>query len=111
MRHPIDSTIWKSANMRYANFGQESRNVRLGLSTDGFNLFGNMSTNYSIWPVFLVPYNLPPSLCMRKEFSMLSLLIPGPRAPSDDIDVFLAPLVDELNELWAEGVKVFDSYK
>ena len=48
---------------------------------------------------------------MRKEFSMLWLLIPGPRAPSDDIDVFLKPLIDELNELWAEDVKAVDSYK
>ena len=54
---------------------------------------------------------MPPCLCMRKEFSILSLLIPGPKAPSSDIDVFLAPLIDELNELWEKGVKVFDSYK
>ena len=42
---------------------------------------------------------------------MLSLLIPGPKAPSDDIDIFLVPLIDELNELWADGVKSFDAYK
>ncbi|XP_057250051.1 uncharacterized protein LOC130591140 [Beta vulgaris subsp. vulgaris] len=28
----------------------------------------------------------------------------------DDIDVFLQPLVDELNELWEFGVKTFDAY-
>jgi hypothetical protein len=111
MRHPIDSAIWKAANIAHPEFAKETRNVRLGLATDGFNPFGNLSTNQSIWPVILVPYNLPPSLCMRKEFSILSLLIPGPKAPGDDIDVFLAPLIDELNELWVVGVKAFDSNK
>ena len=111
MRHPIDSSMWKAANLQYPEFSQESRNVRLGISTDGFNPFGNLSTNHSIWPVFVTPYNLPPSLCMKKEFSILTLLIPGHKAPSDDIDIFLAPLVEELNDLWVEGMKAFDSFK
>jgi len=111
MRHPIDSTIWQAANFAHPEFAKEVRNIRLGLSTDGFNPFGNLSTNQSVWPVVLVPYNLPPSLCMRKEFTLLSLLIPGPKAPSDDIDVFLAPLIEELKELWVDGVRAFDSNK
>lgn len=41
---------------------------------------------------------------------MLSLLIPGPKAPGNDLDIFLAPLVEELNDLWVEGVKAFDSH-
>ena len=31
---------------------------------------------------------------------MLTLLIPGPQAPGKDMDVFLLPLIDELNQLW-----------
>ena len=30
---------------------------------------------------------------------MLSLLIPGPKAPGNKIDVYLRPLVDDLQEL------------
>lgn len=111
MRHLIDSAVWQAANVAYPEFAKEACNVCHGLVTDGFNPFGNLSTNQSVWPVILVPYNLPPSLCMRKEFSMLSLLIPGSKAPSFDIDVFLAPLIKEFNELWVEGVTVFDSKK
>ena len=48
---------------------------------------------------------------MRLEFSMMALLIPGPKAPSEDIDIYLAPLVEELNELWEEGVQSFDSFR
>ena len=41
---------------------------------------------------------------------MLSLLIPGPHQPENDIDIYLKPLVDELKELWEEGVETYDAY-
>ena len=47
---------------------------------------------------------------MKLEFQMLSLLIPSPKAPKGDIDVFLEPLYDELKELW-EGVPAYDMNK
>ena len=40
---------------------------------------------------------------------MLTLLIPGPKQPGNDIDVFLEPLIDDLIELWNNGVQVYDS--
>jgi hypothetical protein len=39
---------------------------------------------------------------------MLSLIIPGPRAPGMNIDVYLQPLVHELMELWDVGVTTYD---
>ena len=90
---------------------QDSLNVRLGLATDGFNPFGNMSNSYSMWPVILYPYNFPPWKCMKKEFAMMPLLIPGPISPGKDIDVYLQPLVDELKELWEIGVETYDASK
>ena len=71
----------------------------LGLASDGFNPFGNMSISYNMWPVVLIPYNLPPWMCMKKTFFMLSLLIPGPTTPGNDIDIYLQSLIDELNDL------------
>ncbi|KAK9943497.1 hypothetical protein M0R45_009103 [Rubus argutus] len=108
LKHPTDSEEWKKFDEEYPHFAADSRNVRLGLATDGFNPFGNMSTGYSMWTVMLVPYNLPPWKCMKGMFSMMSLLIPGPRAPGKDIDVYLRPLIDELKELWEVGVEAFD---
>ena len=35
---------------------------------------------------------------------MLFLLIPGPHQLGNEIDFYLKPLVDELKELWEEGV-------
>ncbi|RVW28901.1 hypothetical protein CK203_111943 [Vitis vinifera] len=88
---------------------EETRNVRLGLASDGFNPFGNMSISHSMWPVVLIPYNLPPWMCMKQTFFMLSLLIPGPTAPGNDIDIYLQPLIDELNDLWEVGVETYDA--
>ncbi|XP_042395408.1 uncharacterized protein LOC121985814 [Zingiber officinale] len=67
-----------------------------------------MNTTYSMWPVIVVPYNMPPWKCMKSENMMLSLLIPGPTSPGKDMDVFLQPLIEELKKLW-EGVNTRDA--
>ncbi|KAK7306021.1 hypothetical protein VNO77_43935 [Canavalia gladiata] len=109
LRHPRDGEAWKKFDQIHPGFASESRNVRLGLATDGFNPYGTMSNNYSIWPVILNPYNRPPWECMRQTSLILSMVIPGKRMPSKNIDVFLQPLIKELNELWSEGVHTYDS--
>ncbi|XP_042941123.1 uncharacterized protein LOC122275881 [Carya illinoinensis] len=110
MRHPADSKVWKDFDRKYDWFAKDSRNVRLGLASDGFNPFNNMSKPYSIWPVILLPYNLPPWSCMKDPYFMLTCLIPGPKSPGNDIDVFLRPLVDELKELWEVGIETYDAF-
>ncbi|CAL8136240.1 unnamed protein product [Prunus armeniaca] len=110
MRHPADSIAWKEFDKMYPEFAEEPRNIRLGLATDGFNPFGNMSTSYSMWPVMVVPYNLPPWMCMKQQYSIMTLLIPGPKAPGKELDVYLRPLIDELKELWEEGVQTYDKF-
>ena len=39
----------------------------------------------------------------------MSLLIPGPTAPGNDIDVYLQPFIKELKELWEKGVVTYDA--
>ncbi|XP_071714685.1 uncharacterized protein [Rutidosis leptorrhynchoides] len=68
-----------------------------------------MSVSHSTWPVVLMPYNLPPWLCMKKPFLFLTLLIPGPSTPGNNIDVYMQPLVDELKELWDTRVNTYDA--
>ncbi|KAL5540395.1 hypothetical protein UlMin_042418 [Ulmus minor] len=111
MRHPADSPAWKVVDHKWPDFGSEPRNLRLALSADGVNPFSNYSTQYSCWPVILATYNLPPWLVMKRKFMMLTLLISGPKQPGNDIDVYLAPLIDDLKELWEVGVDVYDAYK
>jgi hypothetical protein len=109
LRHPADSKAWRSVDNVHTEFMADSRNVRLGLTADRFNPFGNMSTSHSTWPVLLVPYNLPPWLCMKQMSFILSLVIPGPSSPGMDINVYLQPLIDELLELWNVGVRTLDA--
>jgi hypothetical protein len=111
LRHPTDGQAWKSFDNLYLNFAFDSRNVRLGLTSDGFNPFGNMSTSYSTWPVMIVPYNLPPWMCMKQLSFILSLVISGPKSPEMDIDVYLQPLIDELQELWNVRIRTYDISK
>jgi hypothetical protein len=103
-----DSKAWSHIDSLFPDFGRESRNIRLGLASDGVNPFSNQSLSHSTWPVVLLNYNLPPWLVTKRFFLMLVLLIPGKESvTADNIDVYLAPLIEELLELW-EGVTATD---
>ncbi|KAL6210819.1 hypothetical protein ACLB2K_016051 [Fragaria x ananassa] len=111
MRHPADSPSWKLIDTKWPEFGKEPRNLRLALSSDGFNPYRSLSSKYSCWPVILVTYNLPPWLCMKRKHMMLTLLIAGPKQPGNDIDVYLQPLIDDLKKLW-DGIEgVYDAVR
>ncbi|GJS08731.1 hypothetical protein Tco_0868342 [Tanacetum coccineum] len=79
------------------------------LAAEGFNPFGNLTLTYSMWPMILTTYNPTSWLCMKESSFMLTLLIPGPKSPSKDIDVYLRPLIDDLKDLWAlKSVETID---
>ena len=46
--HPADSIIWKDFDAKHLYFASDPCNIRLGLAIDGFNLFDNLSTSYSM---------------------------------------------------------------
>ena len=51
LRHPADSLQWRNIDRKfYDKFGNDPRNVRFALSTDGMNPFGSMSTTHSNGP-------------------------------------------------------------
>ncbi|XP_071712201.1 uncharacterized protein [Rutidosis leptorrhynchoides] len=111
MRHVADSHQWKNFDKDFEEFGDEIRNIRFGLSSDGINPFRDLSSRHSTWPVLLCIYSLPPWLCMKRKYIMMSLFIQGPKQPGNDIDIYLQPLVDEMMELWSTGIHVYDAYK
>jgi hypothetical protein len=39
MRHPADGEAWQYFERKYPNFAKDTRNLRIGLATDGFNPF------------------------------------------------------------------------
>jgi hypothetical protein len=76
------------------------------------NPFGNQSSTHSTWPVVMSLYNLPPWLCKKQKYMMLTILVSGPKQPGDHTDVYLRPLVDDLKILWKPGMsEVWDEYK
>nr|GEU41391.1 hypothetical protein [Tanacetum cinerariifolium] len=62
-----------------------------------------------MWPVIVTIYNTPLWLCLKESSFKMTLLIPGLKSPSKDIDVYLRPLIDDLKDLWAKpGVETID---
>ncbi|XP_024314555.1 uncharacterized protein LOC100825808 [Brachypodium distachyon] len=109
LRHPADSLPWKHVDDKFKEFALDPRNVRLGLASNGFNPFGMLNVTYTTRPVKLIPYNLPPWLCLKQSYWMMSTLVPGPKSPGMNIDVYLQPPIDELKELWVKGVETWDA--
>ncbi|KAA0025429.1 uncharacterized protein E6C27_scaffold417G00130 [Cucumis melo var. makuwa] len=88
LRHSADVEGWKHFDSEFPDFAFDPRNYV---------------------PVVLLPYNLPPWKCMKEINFFMSLLIPGPKSPGREIDVYLQPLIKELKELWTFGVRTYDS--
>jgi hypothetical protein len=81
--------------------------VHIGLATDGFSPYNMSAASYSCWSIFDIPYNLPPTLCLKYEYMFLCLIIPGPDHPRTNINVMSKPLIEELKQL-CEGVEAYD---
>ena len=111
LRHLADTPSWRLTDDMWPTFGSEPRNLRLGLSIDGINPFEDLLITYSCWPVITTIYNLPPWLCMRRKYLMLTMIISCPKQPRYDINTYLAPLIDDLQMLWEDEVRCFDAYK
>jgi hypothetical protein len=90
-------------------FGDEARNVRFALSTDGMNPFDDHNSSHNTWPVILTIYNLPPYLYQKRRYLLLTMIISGPKQRGNDIDVFLEPLMEDMKILWEEGVKMMNA--
>jgi hypothetical protein len=97
-RHPADEEQWGNINTHFPWF-DDARSIRFAMSTDGINPLGNQSSTHSTWRVVLSLYNLPPWLCKKQKYMMLTILVSGPKQPGDRIDVYLRPQVDDLKIL------------
>jgi hypothetical protein len=74
---------------------------------DGFNPFQlkQAGRSASVMGLYMVCLNLPPNVRFKPENMFLAGIIPGPHEPSmDDINHFLAPLVDDLLYSYTNGV-------
>jgi hypothetical protein len=110
--HVADSKAWMHIDNKWPDFATNLRNIRFGLATNGFNPFSDKTCIWSTWLVMLLVYNLPPWMATKWFFMLLALLILGKeQVKSENIDVYLQPLIDELQELWQPGVPTWDLSK
>jgi hypothetical protein len=101
---------WVDQNL--GNFGEEDRNIRLGLATDGVSPYGVKSLIWSSWPVCLFNYNVPSLFTTNKHFIMLSMIVPDKESVTcETFDVYLQQMIEELHTLWTHGIQTFDAAK
>jgi hypothetical protein len=62
---------------KWSIFKEEPCNVRLSLAVDGVNPFGELRSMYLAWLVFVINYKLPPWMSIKREHTMLAMIIPG----------------------------------
>ena len=110
MRHTADSPQWNFVHTDLEPeagndmFGRDPRDLHLGLAVDGMNPYSEKRSTLSLTPVIMFNYNLPPWMVTKKYFVMLCLLIPTKVSLTGlNFDVFIQPLVDELQQLWSRG--------
>jgi hypothetical protein len=112
IRHPVDGRQWKYFDLNHQeDFSNDPRNIRFGLSTDGMNPFREMRNPYSTWSIIMCIFNLPPWLCHKRKYLLLTTLTSGPKQAGIGIDVFLERLMEEMQKLWEHGVNVWDEYR
>jgi hypothetical protein len=99
MSHSTNSEAWQALDHFDLEFVRDPKSVRLGLSTDDFQPYSTDTNPYSCWPVFIMPYNLAPNKYLKQGFIFLIIVIPGPKEPKKQMNIFLCPLMKELKEL------------
>jgi len=77
-------------------FFLDERDIGLSATCDGFQLFKQKTDD--CWVILFINNNLHPSLRVKRENLLTTMIIPGPRSPKD-FNSFLSPIICELQEL------------
>ena len=75
LRMLADGSALKNIDEKWPIFKDEPRNIRLSLAADGFNPFGELCSTYSVWSIFFINNNHPPWISIKREHTMLEMLI------------------------------------
>ena len=74
---PVDGPAFRYIEEKWPIFKEEPRNVKLSLAANGVHPFGELCSTYSVWPVFVINNNLPPWMSVKREHTMLAMIVPG----------------------------------
>lgn len=110
LRHPL--ILWHGKSLMRFIRGLRRIHVMFAsalLPMDSIPLEHSISNAARLWPVLLIPSNLPPWpwLCMKQPFWIMSMIIPGPKSPGNYISLYLQPLIEELKR--EHGVSTYDA--
>lgn len=72
--------------------------IAIGTNSDGVKRFNH--TKSSLWPLYIVNYNLPPHLRMRQENLIVFGIFNGRQVP---VEAMIIPLVHEIDKINEEG--------
>jgi Transposase family tnp2 len=106
-----DGELWKDMVTSDEVISSDPRNLILALCTDGVLAFSD-NHSYSVWPIYITPYNLPQSARKRLGVTTLVGVIAGKKEEKANLDLqpVLQLVVDELNFLYMVGAEVHDAY-
>lgn len=102
MADVYDGNLWKREINGYL---ENTRNLYGLLNFDFFQPFKH--SPYSLGAIYMVILNLPRTQRFKEENVMLLGVIPGPTEPKKNINSYLLPIVDDLQQL-EQGVRMLD---
>ena len=102
------SEAWKTWYCSSGLFKGDSRALSFAVCMDGLNPFAIEKNSYSMWPMFLIPLNLPHHIRMTSTSMMLMGLIPGP-TELKNTDPYVDVLVDDILDV--NEMTMYDAYK
>ena len=70
-----DGSTLKNIEEKWPIFKDGPRNVRISLAADGFNPFGELRSTYLVCHVFVINNNLPLWMLIKRENTMLEIII------------------------------------
>ena len=102
-----EGNVWKEHQFIEGQpFLSNPGNLSLMLNIDWFNPYDH--TPYSAGVVYFVVQNLPRNERFKLENVIIAGLIPGPVEPKRDVNSYLAPIVDDLKQLF-KGISFANS--
>ena len=97
----FDGNILKEfLTVNHEPFLSEKNTLGLMMNIDWFRPFKHRT--YSVGAIYMVIINLPCAIRFKRENVLVIGLLPGPSEPPKTINTYLAPVVSELLDLWAE---------
>ena len=102
-RAVYDGKIWREfQNVDGRPFLSQPGALALMMNVDWFQVYSN--SPYSVGVIYFSVLNLPRTERFKKENIIVSGIMPGPKEPGvEEINHYLEPLVDDLENLWNGG--------